>query len=81
MTLKEWFEQLTSAQGVTALPEPLWRGMVCLDIAITFADDRTRLGLPAAVARLREVYPAGGVCTALFSLTRLPSKRTVVLYA
>jgi hypothetical protein len=33
---------------------PLWRGMVCLDIALTFADDRARIGLAAAVDRLRD---------------------------
>jgi hypothetical protein len=36
------------------LSDPVWRGMVCLSIAITFAEDRTRIGFLAAVDRLRD---------------------------
>ena len=32
----------------------LWRGMICLSLAVGFEEDRARLGLPAAVDRLRD---------------------------
>jgi hypothetical protein len=44
--------ELTVDSGQTR--DPLWRGMVCLSIAITFREDRTRIGLPAALDRLRD---------------------------
>lgn len=31
----------------------LWRGMICLSLAVGFEEDRARLGLAAAVDRLR----------------------------
>ena len=31
----------------------LWRGMICLSLSVGFEEDRARLGLPAAVDRLR----------------------------
>ena len=44
-------------------PDALWRGMVCLDIALTFADDRARIGLAAAVDRLRDAQACPtGLC-------------------
>ena len=30
----------------TELTDPLWRGMICLSLAIDFEEDRARLGLP-----------------------------------
>ncbi len=39
----------------------MWRGMVCLSIAITFEKDRARLGLPAAVDRLRDALAYNGL--------------------
>ena len=35
--------------------EDLWRSMICLSLAIGFEQDRTRVGLAAAVERLRDV--------------------------
>jgi hypothetical protein len=35
------------------IPNP-WRGMICFSLAIGFEEDRARLGLPAAVDRLRD---------------------------
>jgi hypothetical protein len=32
----------------------IWRGMICLSLAIGFEEDRARLGLPAAVDRLQD---------------------------
>ena len=32
----------------------LWRGTICLSLAIGFEEDRARLGLSAAVERLRD---------------------------
>jgi len=32
----------------------VWRGMICLSLAVGFEEDRARLGLPAAVDRLRD---------------------------
>jgi hypothetical protein len=31
-----------------------WRGMICLSLAVGFKEDRARLGLMAAVDRLRD---------------------------
>jgi len=31
-----------------------WRSMICLSLAVGFGEDRARLGLPAAVDRLRD---------------------------
>jgi hypothetical protein len=39
----------------------MWRGMVCLSIAITFEKDPARLGLPAAVDRLRDALAYNGL--------------------
>ena len=36
---------------------PLLRGMICLSLAIGFEEDRARLGLAAAVERLRDALP------------------------
>ena len=34
--------------------EPLWRGMICLSLAVGFEENRAKLGLAAAVERLRD---------------------------
>ena len=41
---------------MTTNPEvdQVWRGMICLSLAIGFEERRARLGLPAAVERLRD---------------------------
>jgi hypothetical protein len=39
----------------------LWRGMICLSLAIGFEEDRARLGLPAAVDRLRDALAYNGL--------------------
>jgi len=41
--------------------EHLWRGMVCLSLAIGFEEDRVRLGLEAAVNRLRDGLKYNGL--------------------
>ena len=33
--------------------DPLVRGMICFSLAVGFEEDRMRLGLPAAIDRLR----------------------------
>jgi hypothetical protein len=39
----------------------LWRGTICLNIAVGFEEDRARLGLPAAVDRLRDALAYNGL--------------------
>jgi hypothetical protein len=39
----------------------LLRGMVCLSLAVGFEEDRARLGLPAAVNRLRDALAYNGL--------------------
>jgi len=39
----------------------LLRGMVCLSLAAGFEEDRSRLGLPAAVDRLRDALAFNGL--------------------
>jgi hypothetical protein len=39
----------------------LFRGMICLSLAIGFEEDRARLGLPAAVERLRDALAFNGL--------------------
>jgi len=43
------------------LANNLWRGMICLSLAVGFEEDLARLGLAAAVERLRDapVYKGG----------------------
>lgn len=43
---------MTSARSDTS--DPLWRGLICLSLAVGFEEDRTKLGLAAAVNRLRD---------------------------
>lgn len=38
----------------------VWRGMICLSLALGFEEDRARLGLPAAV-RLRDALAYNGL--------------------
>jgi hypothetical protein len=38
-----------------------WRGMICLSLAVGFEEDRARLGLPAAVDRLRDALAYNGL--------------------
>jgi hypothetical protein len=46
---------------VTYVVDDLWRGMICLSLAIGFEEDRARLGLPAAVDRLRDALAYNGL--------------------
>jgi hypothetical protein len=47
---------------VEAQPAALvWRGMICLSVAIGFEEHRARLGLPAAVDRLRDALAYNGL--------------------
>ena len=39
----------------------LWPGMICLSLAVGFEEDRAKLGLPAAVDRLREALAYNGL--------------------
>jgi len=39
----------------------LWRGIICLNLAVGFEEDRARLGLPAAVDRLRDALTYNGL--------------------
>jgi len=39
----------------------LLRGMICLSLAVGFEEDRARLGLPAAVDRLRDALAYSGL--------------------
>jgi hypothetical protein len=39
----------------------MWHGMICLSLAIGFEEDRARLGLPAAVDRLRDALAYNGL--------------------
>jgi hypothetical protein len=39
----------------------VWRGMLCLSLAVGFEEDRARLGLPAAVDRLRDALAFNGL--------------------
>ena len=39
----------------------LGRGMICLSLAVGFEEDRARLGLPAAVDRLRDALAFNGL--------------------
>jgi hypothetical protein len=39
----------------------MWRGMICLSLAVGFEEDRARLGLPAAVDRLRDALSYNGL--------------------
>jgi hypothetical protein len=41
--------------------DPLWRGMICLSLAVGFEEDRARLGLPAAADRLRDALAYNGL--------------------
>ncbi len=41
--------------------DPLWRGMICLSLAVGFEEDRARVGLVAAVDRLREALAYNGL--------------------
>jgi hypothetical protein len=38
-----------------------WRGLICLSLAVGFEEDRARLGLPAAVDRLRDALAYNGL--------------------
>jgi hypothetical protein len=38
-----------------------WHGMICLSLAVGFEKDRGRLGLPAAVDRLRDALAYNGL--------------------
>jgi hypothetical protein len=42
----------------------LWIGKICLSLAIGFEEDRSRLGLPAAVDRLRDALAYNGLTLA-----------------
>jgi hypothetical protein len=39
----------------------LRRGMICLSLPVGFEEDRVRLGLPAAVERLRDALAYNGL--------------------
>jgi hypothetical protein len=39
----------------------LLRGMICLSLSIGFEEDKARLGLPAAVDRLRDALAFNGL--------------------
>jgi len=41
--------------------DPLFRGMICLSLAVGFEEDRTRLGLLAAVERLGDALAYNGL--------------------
>jgi hypothetical protein len=41
--------------------DPLWHAMICLSLMIGFEEDRARLGLPAAVDRLRDAVAYNGL--------------------
>ena len=40
--------------------DPLFRGMICLSLAVGFEEDRARVGLSAAVDRLRDALAHNG---------------------
>jgi hypothetical protein len=44
----------------SSAPDPL-RGMICLSLAVGFEEDRARLGLAAAVDRLRDALGYNGL--------------------
>jgi hypothetical protein len=41
--------------------DELWRGMICLSLAVGFEEDRASVGLPAAVSRLRNALAYNGL--------------------
>jgi hypothetical protein len=48
-------------KGTNAPDHSLWRGMICLSLAVGFEEDRARLGLPAAIDRLRDALAYNGL--------------------
>ncbi len=44
-----------------SVKDPLWRGMICLSLAVGFEEDRARLGLSVAVDRLRDALAYNGL--------------------